>query len=655
MGIYLYKEYRCDDNPNIIVMYLDNDECRLVGYEGDEEDVSVPEYVAVKGSILRIVSVGMSWCKKRKLTLPESVAEIRDLGFSKLEELVLPSSVKFIQKGAFRQSDNLKRVVLPESLTAIPEEAFERCNKLESIVLPSNLTSIGYSAFRDCTSLKEVFFSETLATIGNYAFAGCSSLKKVVLPESLANIGDNAFERSGIESVVMPDTLKEIGQSAFSYCGSLKKIRIPLGLDEIKENVFDNSALESVNLLNVKKVSGWAFGNCKNLKDVIMPLTVEIGNHAFFGCDNLERVFAPNLGTIEDGAFGKCEKLRVVESTQKLIKIAGSAFDCCLSLSRITMSGNVDLEDGTFRDTQTNILELYGKKLNTPKYNCQKSGHEKLLIRKPKLRLFVYLSNDCNAFCEFCSNAKYRHQSGKFDLKVFEETLLYLKERDVLKGVSFTGGEPTMNMPLLNEAVNTVYKALGEDVEVAISTNGYALMDMLSMDSVSLLESIHLSRHHFSDVQNNTIFHQQMCTTDDIRLFQESIEDKNTLVLNCNLIKGKIDSVDRAKKFMDWASSLDIKKCAFVTLMPFNPFCKAHVVKSQDLFYEAHPDMLRIRDFKCDWCSCLDGYYYSTDNNMMAYYVRQVTNTSPDIVSRLIYTSDNHLKTGFGPESTILF
>ncbi len=300
-------------------------------------------------------------------------------------------------------------------------------------------------------------------------------------------------------------------------------------------------------------------------------------------------------------------------------------------------------------------LELYGKFLNTPKYNCQKSGRDKLLIQKPKLRLFVYLSNDCNAFCDFCSNSKYRHQSGTLDLNVLEDTLRYLNDKEVIKGVSFTGGEPTLNMDLLNDAVNSVFRVLGKDMEVAISTNGYALKEMLSMDGISLLESIHLSRHHFSDLENNAIFHQEMCTTDDIRMFQESIERKNTLVFNCNLIKGKIDSVEQAKLFMEWASSVNVKKCAFVTLMPFNKFCETHIVRSKDLFYDLHPDMLRIRDFKCDWCCCLDGYYYTKNNDMMAYYVRQVTNTSPDVVTRLIYTSDNHLKTGFGPESTMLF
>lgn len=72
-----------------------------------------------------------------KLVIREGVTEIREgqHKHSKIEELVLPSTLKKIGKEAFALCYNLKKVVIPDNCTIIGEEAFYDCSSLECLDL----------------------------------------------------------------------------------------------------------------------------------------------------------------------------------------------------------------------------------------------------------------------------------------------------------------------------------------------------------------------------------------------------------------------------------------------------------------------------------------------------------------------------------------
>ena len=88
---------------------------------------------------------------------------------------VIPSNVKIIGVGAFKNCISLTKITLPMGLTEIERSAFESCTGLTEIVIPEKVMSIGDSAFADCVNLKSVKMSKDVK-VGDSAFKNCTSL-----------------------------------------------------------------------------------------------------------------------------------------------------------------------------------------------------------------------------------------------------------------------------------------------------------------------------------------------------------------------------------------------------------------------------------------------------------------------------------------------
>ena len=91
-------------------------------------------------------------------------------------DLTLPSYITEIYKYAFYSCDSLTSVVIGDSVTSIGNYAFYSCSSLTSVVIPDSVTSIGYQAFAECDSLTSMVISDSVTTIGDSAFSSCYSL-----------------------------------------------------------------------------------------------------------------------------------------------------------------------------------------------------------------------------------------------------------------------------------------------------------------------------------------------------------------------------------------------------------------------------------------------------------------------------------------------
>ncbi|MBO5736202.1 MAG: leucine-rich repeat domain-containing protein [Clostridia bacterium] len=184
IGYYALAVYNSGDtyttklsNDNGVIVYTDGNEKILVGYNGKETD------------------------------------------------LVIPNSITKINHHAFYSCDNLKSVVIGDSVTSIGDDAFGFCSSLTSVVIPDSVTTIGEYAFAVCGNLKSVVIPDSVTTIGDDAFWVCSSLTSVVIPDSVTTIGSSAFSYCrSLTSVVIPDSVTTIGDDAFEYCSSLKTV-----------------------------------------------------------------------------------------------------------------------------------------------------------------------------------------------------------------------------------------------------------------------------------------------------------------------------------------------------------------------------------------------------------------------------------------------
>ena len=101
----------------------------------------------------------------------------------------------------------LEQVVLPKGLVWIDDEAFASNNLSGELILPRSLKAIGERGFGN-NNLESVRFNQWLEVIESKAFRN-NKLSHIDLPESVAYIQSEAFLKNQIESVHLPVNLNE--------------------------------------------------------------------------------------------------------------------------------------------------------------------------------------------------------------------------------------------------------------------------------------------------------------------------------------------------------------------------------------------------------------------------------------------------------------
>lgn len=113
--------------------------------------------------------------------------------YNQEETAVVPEGIEVIDRSAFYVCSKVKRVILPSTLKEIRAGAF-RESGIESVAVPDGVTALGSEVFAECGNLTAVSIGKGVERLGDYAFRGCQSLERLELPEGLEKIGYNAFE-----------------------------------------------------------------------------------------------------------------------------------------------------------------------------------------------------------------------------------------------------------------------------------------------------------------------------------------------------------------------------------------------------------------------------------------------------------------------------
>ena len=267
---------------------------------------------------------------------------------------------------------------------------------------------------------------------------------------------------------------------------------------------------------------------------------------------------------------------------------------------------------------------------------------------EPSLRLYIKLTDSCNANCSFCANETSK-DFGTIDFSKLEFVIRYLKEEKCLHGISITGGEPMINPEKMNLLLKLIW-SIDKNIEVAISTNGLNLREFANMEQVNNLESIHISRHHYDDDKNREIFKSHtIATTDDIMFLQEKLQDKQILNINTLVMKKYIENLDEIKKMLNYVGDTGVYKNGFVSLMKCNSFSQEHFINFNDIFKNLDSNFLVAHHFySSEYCECIDGVYTSENAKLVEFYARMVKECSCPYTTQLVYTSDNKVTAGFG-------
>lgn len=197
-----------DDNWIVIdnVEYINefpSDSWRVAYYPEKENVERLVIRDEVNGSpVWTIIEEGFAMIDVQEVVLPSTLRFIYREAFwgSDIKTLTIPASVESVDDWLAKDCKNLETVYW-NSKADIPEEAFWRDNRLREVRLTDGINKIKRSAFSECTALREINLPEGLTGIDVRAFSGCVNLKEVYIPSSVSYIATNAFE--GIPGLVL--------------------------------------------------------------------------------------------------------------------------------------------------------------------------------------------------------------------------------------------------------------------------------------------------------------------------------------------------------------------------------------------------------------------------------------------------------------------
>ena len=217
---------------------------------------------------------GVIYLPLRRIILPESIQEIGDFAFSRME---------------------IKQINILKSLRKFGRSSFSNCHWLSTnpLVIPEGITSIPPQCFINCQCFKELVLPSTLNTIKELAFYN-TRVEKVNFPEGLEHIKAAAFYGCDLIEAILPGTLKELSDCTFSMCPKLQEIKIAEGITKIPfDFVSYCQSLEKVNIpKSVTVIEDDAFSFC-SLDSIVFPATIEyIGKGAFKDLKKLKKIYS---------------------------------------------------------------------------------------------------------------------------------------------------------------------------------------------------------------------------------------------------------------------------------------------------------------------------------------------------------------------------
>lgn len=298
-------------------------------------------------------------------------------------------------------------------------------------------------------------------------------------------------------------------------------------------------------------------------------------------------------------------------------------------------------------------IELFGERIPVKNYLCS-SDPNHLIAGDFHFNLYIKITDYCNAQCQFCSNQGSIPKPEHLDLNRLELVLRELKSKNLLSRISITGGEPLLYAERLNQILNKVFEVI-PDACVTINTNGINFSKIHELDSLSKLEGIHISRHHYDDGINDARFGVKTATLEEISSLYNSVNNRQLIRLNCLLIRGFIDNLREVKKYLEEASKIGVFRVGFVSLMPTNSYCKEHYIDFNSIFRDFPIDFLSTGHFyDSDICECCNGIYLGKNGNLVEYYARMTKKLQCDYMRQLVYTPQNDLLVGFGNKKILL-
>lgn len=298
-------------------------------------------------------------------------------------------------------------------------------------------------------------------------------------------------------------------------------------------------------------------------------------------------------------------------------------------------------------------IEIQGVQIPIKEFGCSLNGDDPHFLLDSHVNINVYITNDCNGSCKFCCNVnndKFTFDFPKFKDFIYE--ILAITPSVKIKKITFTGGEPSLDLDNLHQCIQFLRIACKE-TKLVICTNGYLLWHIYYCmygfdvrDGVCRLQkvteiidgvdNISMSRHHWDNKTNNKILGLSF-ESDLMRVLPDfSIREK--INLSCNLIRGHIDTQEQMVYMLEYADSIGVSEVAFVKLMPINEYCETNKIEINALQEDANILGYEKWEYTVpNVCKCNSYVYRSKSNNLIKFYMRNNRCPTYNMGSYIIY------------------
>ncbi len=305
-----------------------------------------------------------------KVVIPEGVTEFKERSgdsggeirgvfadCKSLREVILPSSFKSFNTGAFLRCTSLERIIVDENNPNFTNDEYGvlyNKDKTNLLMIPEGLKVSSYTVADGVVFINDFsnqFIEEITipASVSSLSFGECTSLKKITVDENNPNYSSDEYgvlyNKDKTELLYCPTALNV---SSYAFAD---------GVDSIKE--FSNKFIEeltipaSLNSLDLR----WDF-DCPSLKRI----TVDENNHNYtsdeygvlFNKDKTELLHYPQAielstytipdGVKEVGRFKNCTFLKKVVFPDGVTYANG--FECCTALEEVVLPNNIQYYPG---------------------------------------------------------------------------------------------------------------------------------------------------------------------------------------------------------------------------------------------------------------------------------------------------------------------
>ena len=170
--------------------------------------------------------------------------------------------------------------------------------------------------------------------------------------------------------------------------------------------------------------------------------------------------------------------------------------------------------------------------------------------------LEVMLIDKCNGRCQWCIEKEGYHPSEHVTWQKLADSI----EKTGKKNIILLGGEPPLYVNL-REIIN---KLSDKGMNVYLTTNGSRITPAFVKECLLRLRGINISIHDYDLTKNRHIT--------GINLNEENLKKainsfiSSTVRLNCNLIKGNIDSYEQIHHYIEFAKRIGADSVRFAEL-----------------------------------------------------------------------------------------